>query len=50
MADDVKGKAAAECMVCHCSSDERPLVSLVDKGQESWVCVGCLPVLIHGVH
>jgi hypothetical protein len=40
----------AECMMCHCGSNDRPLIPLVHHGQEQWVCVGCLPMLIHGAH
>lgn len=44
-----QGKAP-ECMVCHSDSQVRPLIPLVNKGEQEWVCVGCLPMLIHGAH
>lgn len=39
-----------DCMFCHCGSEERPLIAVLSKGKEGWVCVGCLPMLIHGAH
>ncbi len=49
MAEEDKGKGS-ECIVCHCDSQERPLIPLLSKGENQWVCVGCLPMLIHGAH
>jgi hypothetical protein len=38
------------CTVCSIKSDERILLSGEDKGKQVWVCVRCLPILIHGGH
>ncbi len=37
-------------MMCHCDSQERALIAVYFKNQDQWVCVGCLPMLIHGAH
>ena len=49
MAGEEKAKGA-ECLECHCDSQERPLIPLLYQGQDRWVCVRCLPMLIHGAH
>jgi len=36
------------CMYCGISENERPLLKARSKGEKGWVCVGCLPRLIHG--
>ncbi len=38
------------CTVCGIKSEQRVLLSGEDKGKQMWVCVQCLPVLIHGGH
>ena len=40
----------AKCMVCKITSAERVLLQAEDKGKPEWVCVRCLPILIHGGH
>ncbi|MDO8691144.1 MAG: hypothetical protein Q7R39_14220 [Dehalococcoidia bacterium] len=50
MADVSNDKSGAECMMCHCDSQERALISVLFKSEDEWVCVGCLPMLIHGAH
>jgi len=45
MAGDKKEERCAHCGI---SSDRRPLVSYLFKGEQRWVCVRCLPMLIHG--
>ncbi|MFC2014849.1 hypothetical protein ACFLUP_02525 [Chloroflexota bacterium] len=37
-----------KCTLCGITSDEKVLISAEDKGKQVWVCVGCLPILIHG--
>ena len=32
---------------CERSEDEIPLVALHYAGQPAWICIGCLPILIH---
>ncbi len=38
------------CVVCKVKSDERILLCGEQQGKQVWVCVGCLPMLIHGAH
>lgn len=38
-----------ECFMCQSSSEDRVLLSCEEKGEEKWVCVRCLPPLIHGM-
>ncbi len=37
-----------QCAECGATSDQKVLLSCVKEGDESWVCVHCLPMLIHG--
>lgn len=37
-----------ECILCQRTSQERVLLTAEKGGQTIWVCVRCLPVLIHG--
>ncbi len=46
MADS--GKDKRQCFMCKISSDEAVLLACEDKREEKWVCVRCLPPLIHG--
>jgi len=39
---------AAKCMSCGTDSKTRPLLGCLLKGEHKWVCVRCLPMLIHG--
>ena len=34
------------CFVCGCSNDT-PLISIVYKGQQAWICPADMPRLIH---
>jgi MinD superfamily P-loop ATPase len=36
------------CMSCGRSEMEAPLLPVRTKGESAWVCVKCLPALIHG--
>ena len=38
------------CFVCGAGDDERVCLKCVSEGQEKFVCVRCLPILIHGGH
>lgn len=40
----------AACQQCGARSDQRVLLPCVSHGKQGWVCVGCLPALIHGAH
>lgn len=37
-----------QCNWCGASEMERPLLPVKSKGESVWVCVKCLPGLIHG--
>jgi hypothetical protein len=37
-----------KCLVCKATSADRVLLQAEEKGKSAWVCVRCLPVLIHG--
>ncbi len=43
-------KSEKKCLVCQVTSEERILLGGVEQDREVWVCVQCLPMLIHGVH
>lgn len=47
-ATGVKDEAGAKCMSCGADSRSRPLLGCLVKGESKWVCVRCLPMLIHG--
>ncbi len=36
------------CLRCGITSSDRALITVEFHGDESWICVGCLPFLIHG--
>ena len=51
MAETVQRSSEEKCcVVCWVTSDERILICGEDHGKQVWVCVRCLPVLIHGGH
>ena len=37
-----------KCFMCENTSDEKVLVAIEKDGEASFVCVGCLPAVIHG--
>lgn len=41
---------AKSCTVCGVKSEERILLCGQYQDKRMWVCVRCLPVLIHGEH
>ncbi len=41
---------SAKCFVCGATDKERVCLKCVSEGAEKFVCVRCLPVLIHGGH
>lgn len=43
-----EGKEKEPCFVCNITDDERVLLSCKHEGEDKWVCVRCLPRLIHG--
>lgn len=47
-AEKVCGEKRHTCMICGTSEDNRTLLKARSKGEKGWVCVGCLPGLIHG--
>lgn len=36
------------CMYCGTTEFQRPVLKARSEGKKGWVCVGCLPRLIHG--
>ncbi len=38
-----------QCMVCGYHGEDRALLACEFKGESGWVCVRCLPPLIHGM-
>jgi hypothetical protein len=42
------GMTTAVCFVCGATDKERVYLQCVKDGEEKYVCVRCLPVLIHG--
>lgn len=40
----------ARCMECGATSNQKVLLSCVKEDSQAWVCVHCLPILIHGAH
>ena len=43
-----KKAATLHCELCGRSEDDAPLIAVRDQGASRWVCVKCLPALIHG--
>lgn len=43
-------ESTPKCLECGTTSGQRVLVSCLDQDEQKWVCVGCLPILIHGAH
>lgn len=41
-------KTNHQCILCGRTSEERVLLQAEEKGRTVWVCVRCLPTLIHG--
>ncbi len=41
-------EAEHTCSVCGVTSEERILINAEKEGGEVWVCVRCLPAIIHG--
>ena len=39
---------AQHCFNCGRSEDEGPLIPVRTQGSSTWVCIRCLPALIHG--
>ncbi len=50
MGETTSGAAEKVCTVCKANSSDRILLNGISKDKEVWVCVKCLPVLIHGGH
>ena len=40
-------EAARRCLACGRSDEETPLVALVHRGAQNWICPQHLPILIH---
>lgn len=46
--EETKELPELECAHCGTSSELTPIMSYVYQGEEKFVCVRCLPALIHG--
>ena len=40
--------SSQKCVICDLTEKEKPLVSIKYSGENRWICLGCLPQLIHG--
>jgi len=40
----------AQCFVCNATDMEKVLLPCLHEGKDKYVCVRCLPSLIHGGH
>jgi hypothetical protein len=43
-------KPESKCLNCGATSEDAVLLQCENKGKTDWVCVRCLPILIHGAH
>lgn len=48
LASEPRTYVAQTCHRCGISEDARPLLPVRTAGTSTWVCMGCLPALIHG--
>ncbi|WP_425057742.1 Ion-translocating oxidoreductase complex subunit B [Sporomusa carbonis] len=48
IADRPEYNVTMKCSLCGVTEHERPLLPIKSKGQSDWVCVRCIPRLIHG--
>jgi hypothetical protein len=48
MSEREESKEKGKCLNCGATSDEKPLLPIEIKEDKSYVCVRCLPILIHG--
>ena len=39
-----------KCTICEVKSEERGLLRGESQDKKVWVCIGCLPSLIHSAH
>jgi hypothetical protein len=45
-----KEQDEAKCLACGNAGEDTVLLSCKQDGEDRWVCVRCLPMLIHGQH
>ena len=51
MTENTKSPSGENCCIaCSAKSTERVLLSAEQNDKPVWVCVRCLPMLIHGGH
>ncbi|SMC75809.1 ATP-binding protein [Sporomusa malonica] len=48
LADKPEYNVTMKCSLCGITEHERPLLPIKSKGESDWVCVRCIPRLIHG--
>ena len=46
---EAKSAEDKKCLACGYNGRDRVLLSCEFKGESGWVCVKCLPPLIHGM-
>jgi len=48
--NEEKETGKKECFICQATSEQKVLIPCEEKNEAKWVCVSCLPPLIHGMH
>lgn len=48
LADKPEFNATMKCFLCGTTEHDRHLLAVKHKGESDWVCVRCIPRLIHG--
>lgn len=48
LADKPEYNVTMKCHLCGTTEHDRPLLPIKSKGESDWVCVRCIPRLIHG--
>jgi len=48
IADRPEFNVTMKCSLCGITEYDRPLLPIKTKGESEWVCVRCIPRLIHG--
>ena len=43
----IKNIMENKCFMCECTSNEKVLVAIEKDSEAKFVCVGCLPTVIH---
>jgi len=43
----IMSNVSKSCLVCECTDDQTPLVTVQFRGIEYWICAQHIPLLIH---